>query len=554
MAAEPSQKCRERDAQRRPAAGPERRALYGPEEPGQHGRYVAEAMTQPPHHKAGGLEGDGHQRGAAHGQAQGARQKPRPQPRREQPAQCKPSQAVIESPSSPQTLQQTQDHDLRVKHAPLRIGERGHPSVDVRVPKWHLTPSPTLGHLSISRVEHHALIGQVWSRSGAGRLRQDRAPRQVARRLMQGQLDLPRIPHRRPHLSDGKSQQQERGPACGPGLTGDGGRGVHRRNIIGGGRLQRRCCRSETPIATFMTTSHTSPGPPVAGIPSKDPHTLSIVLPVYDEEAVLGRSIERLLDTLREWKSELLVVDDGSRDGSADVARRWAERDARVRLVQLKRNQGKGAAVRAGLKAARGEWMLITDADLSTDPACANDLLNALGHGADLVFGSRRAQGAQLLQRQPRLREGLGRGFTALTNSLLGLGLGDLTCGFKALNRPTAEALLSCTHVDGWAFDVEWAVCARAQGLRLEEVPVRWAHQRDSKVRVGHAVLTSLLDLAQIWRRRRTGHYGALAPGTGPLRDRSDPSAGEPRMNGPAGPPQGFPLPRESGRVTIPTS
>lgn len=303
-----------------------------------------------------------------------------------------------------------------------------------------------------------------------------------------------------------------------------------------------------------MTASHPSPGTPVAGVPSTAPPTLSVVLPVYNEEAVLGRSIERLLDTLREWKSELLVVDDGSRDGSADVACRWAESDARVRLVQLKRNQGKGAAVRAGLAAARGEWMLITDADLSTDPACADDLLNALEHGADMVFGSRRAMGAQLLQRQPRLREGLGRGFTALTNSLFGLGLGDLTCGFKALGRPAAEVLLNSTHVDGWAFDVEWAVCARAQGFRLEEVPVRWAHQRDSKVRVGHAVLASLLDLARIWRRSRSGCYGAPGPGTGSLRDRCDPSADARRMNGSACPSPGFPLPHESSRVTIPTS
>lgn len=303
-----------------------------------------------------------------------------------------------------------------------------------------------------------------------------------------------------------------------------------------------------------MTASHPSPGPPVAGVPSKGPPTLSVVLPAYNEEAVLGRSIERLLDTLREWNLELLVVDDGSGDGSANVARRWAKRDARVRLVQLKQNRGKGAAVRAGLAAARGEFMLITDADLSADPACARDLLDALEDGADLAFGSRRAKGAQLLHRQPRLREELGRGFTALTNGLFGLGLGDLTCGFKALGRPTAEALLKCTHVDGWAFDVEWAVCARTQGLRLAEVPVRWAHKRDSKVRVGHAILTSLADLVQIWRRRRSGHYGALDSGTGPLRDRREPPADEPRMKGSACPPDGFPLPHETARVTIPTS
>ena len=302
-----------------------------------------------------------------------------------------------------------------------------------------------------------------------------------------------------------------------------------------------------------MTASNPSPAPPTAEVPSQGPPQLSIVLPVYNEEAVLARSIERLLTTLRGWRLELLVVDDGSRDASAEITRRWSQRDSRVQLVQLSRNKGKGAAVRAGLAAARGEWMLITDADLSADPACACGLLDALKSGADLVFGSRRAQGARLLNRQPRLREDLGRGFTALTNGLFGLGLGDLTCGFKALGRPTAEAFVKCTRVDGWAFDVEWAVCAQAQGLRLVEVPVRWAHQQDSKVHVVHAVLTSLVDLVRIWRRRHGDRYGAGGPRTGPLRDPYDPPAGEPRMKGSACPSNEFPLPRESDRVTIPT-
>jgi len=302
-----------------------------------------------------------------------------------------------------------------------------------------------------------------------------------------------------------------------------------------------------------MTASHLTPSPSAAGVPSEAPPKLSVVLPVYDEEAVLSPSIERLLSTLRGWRLELLVVDDGSRDGSAEIARRWSKRDSRVRLVQLDQNMGKGAAVRTGLAAARGEWMLITDADLSADPACACDLLDALESGADLAFGSRRAKGAQLLNRQPRLREELGRGFTAMTNGLFGLGLGDLTCGFKALGRPAAEAFLRCTHVNGWAFDVEWAVCARAHGLRLAEIPVRWAHQQDSKVRVGHAVLTSLVDLVRIWCRRRSGHYGTLGRRTGPLRDRSDPSTHEPRMKGSVCPSERPPLPEGSSRVTIPT-
>jgi len=280
---------------------------------------------------------------------------------------------------------------------------------------------------------------------------------------------------------------------------------------------------------------------------------MSLVLPVYDEEAVLDASIPQLLRTLGAWDLELLVVDDGSRDSSAAIVRRWAQRDGRVHLLQLIGNRGKGAAVRAGLARARGDSILVTDADLSADPACAWKLVKALETGADVVFGSRRTQGARLEQRQPRLREELGRGFTALTNRMFGLGLTDLTCGFKALNQAAARALVSCTRVEGWAFDVEWAVCARAQGFRLEEVPVRWSHQPDSKVRVARAVFSSLLELKQIWRAARRGQYSDREWRTGSLRDHHSVHTEDPRRNERARSLEEFPLPPENGGVTIPS-
>lgn len=239
---------------------------------------------------------------------------------------------------------------------------------------------------------------------------------------------------------------------------------------------------------------------------------LSVVLPVYNEALVLERTFEELLPFLDRLDGvggdfEVVCVDDGSRDGSAEILARAAARDARVRVRTLPANRGKGAAVRAGVLDTRGEIVLFMDADLSTPLEEAHGFLGAIASGYDVAIGNRRAPGSEIRRHQPWLRETLGRGFTVLTRSLLAPGVDDFTCGFKAFRSEAAHSIFRRSTLDGWAFDAELVVIAMEQGRKLAQLPVAWRHEDDTKVRLGTAVAGSLRDLFVIWLRRMRGKY-----------------------------------------------
>ena len=242
------------------------------------------------------------------------------------------------------------------------------------------------------------------------------------------------------------------------------------------------------------------------------PPGLSVVLPVYNEALVLERTFGELLPFLDRLEGvagdfEVVCVDDGSRDGSPAILERAAAADARVRVTTLPANRGKGAAVRAGVLAARGAKVLFMDADLSTPLAETRPFLTALASGYDVAIGNRRAPGSEIRRRQPWLRQTLGKGFTVLARTLLASGVDDFTCGFKAFRAEAAREIFRRSTLDGWAFDAEVLVIARAQGKKLAQLPVTWRHEDDTKVRLGAAVLGSLRDLCVIWLRRVRGKY-----------------------------------------------
>jgi dolichyl-phosphate beta-glucosyltransferase len=242
---------------------------------------------------------------------------------------------------------------------------------------------------------------------------------------------------------------------------------------------------------------------------SESPPELSVVVPVFDEELVLERSLGELTAFLTAFGRpfEVVCVDDGSRDASPRVLRDARARDPRIVVLTQEHNRGKGAAVRAGMLAARGELAVFMDADLSTPLEELRALVAALESGADVAIGNRRAAGAVITRRQPKLREWLGRGFTLVTRVLLVPGIEDFTCGFKGFRRAAARAVFERSTLDGWAFDAELLAIARAHGLRVAQVPVRWRHEDDSKVRLVRAVLGSSRDLARILARRLSGAY-----------------------------------------------
>ena len=234
---------------------------------------------------------------------------------------------------------------------------------------------------------------------------------------------------------------------------------------------------------------------------------VSFVLPLYNEAAQIPGLLERVRTCAREHELdfEIIAVDDGSRD--ATLAALQADGGANLNVQALPENRGKGAAVRCGVLASRADRIVVMDADLSTDLEALPRLLAALEDGADVCLGSRHAAGAQLLERQPLVRESLGRGFLALSRRVFAPEVQDFTCGFKGFRGAAGRAIFARARIDGWAYDVETVVIARRLGLKIDHVAVRWRHDSGSKVRLLPAVAGSLRDLARIARNARAGHY-----------------------------------------------
>ena len=236
---------------------------------------------------------------------------------------------------------------------------------------------------------------------------------------------------------------------------------------------------------------------------------LSVVLPIYDEEAVLEKTFAQLVPALRDLvpSYEIVCVDDGSRDRSAELLKELAERYEHVRLFFLPENRGKGAAVRRGMLEAEGERQLFMDADLSTPLSEIGRFLGALDSGHQVVIGNRHAPGSQITRHQPLIREVLGKCFTLMTRLMLAPGVNDFTCGFKAFEREAAREIFRRSTQNGWAFDAELVLIAHLKGFKLAQLPVEWHHEEGTKVRLASAVLGSLRELFAIkWRHLRGGY------------------------------------------------
>ena len=247
--------------------------------------------------------------------------------------------------------------------------------------------------------------------------------------------------------------------------------------------------------------------------PAPTPLELSVVIPAYNEEERIGATLNRAAAWLEAHhpRHEVLVVDDGSTDGTVALVRSLAAQSRQpgrrvrglptVRLLGDGRNRGKGHAVRAGMLAARGERRLFMDADLSTPIEELDKLWAALDEGFDVAIGSRGLPDSDLLRRQSPLRERMGKTFNLLVRGLILPGFSDTQCGFKLFTGAAAEDLFGRATVDRFAFDVEILSMA-AERYRVLEVPVRWENSLQSKVSPGRDALQMLLDVVRLRRRR----------------------------------------------------
>jgi dolichyl-phosphate beta-glucosyltransferase len=237
---------------------------------------------------------------------------------------------------------------------------------------------------------------------------------------------------------------------------------------------------------------------------------LSIVIPAYNEGTRLSPTLDRVLDFVRQqnWDAEVIVVDDGSRDDTADLVRHYSERNGIVRLVQNPGNHGKGYSVRNGVLNAQGSIVLFTDADLSSPIEEAPKLLQAIQAGADVAIGSRWLRSELQTQRQSVARQIMGRGFNVLLRVLLRLDFKDTQCGFKAFRRSAAKTLFPLQKIEGWGFDPEILFLACKMGLKVAEVPVVWAHDEGTRIHPLADGSKMVLEMMRIRWYSATGKYG----------------------------------------------
>jgi dolichyl-phosphate beta-glucosyltransferase len=232
---------------------------------------------------------------------------------------------------------------------------------------------------------------------------------------------------------------------------------------------------------------------------------LSVVIPAFNEEDRIASTLETIavfMDALRD-DYEILVVDDGSRDATVRVVEGAAERWRQIQLLRLPENRGKGAAVRAGVLASRGDEVLFSDADLSTPIGELAKLRAALAQGHDIAIGSRALAESDVQVRQHPLREAMGRTFNRFVKLLVMDGIRDTQCGFKLFRGDVARELFAASQVDGFAFDVEILLLARPR-YKVAEVPVVWRHVEQSKVSPGRDAARMLWDLFKLKLRRRS--------------------------------------------------
>jgi glycosyltransferase involved in cell wall biosynthesis len=242
--------------------------------------------------------------------------------------------------------------------------------------------------------------------------------------------------------------------------------------------------------------------------------TYSIVIPAYNESARIRATLDRVLAFVNErhWDAEILVVNDGSHDDTAQLIENYAARDPILRVIQNPGNRGKGYSVRNGMLHASGKILLFSDADLSSPIEESDKLLDAIEKGADVAFGSRWLRSELQTQRQSLHRQLFGRVFNLALRIVLGLPYRDTQCGFKAFTRSAADAIFPLQRIERWGFDPEILFLARKFGMKVEEVPVQWAHSEGTRINPLRDGTRMFVEMLRIRWYSLTGKYDTAPP------------------------------------------
>jgi dolichyl-phosphate beta-glucosyltransferase len=236
---------------------------------------------------------------------------------------------------------------------------------------------------------------------------------------------------------------------------------------------------------------------------------ISVVIPAYNESARIGKALDEVLSCVHErnWRAEVVVVNDGSTDRTAAIVQEFAKLHPEVRLLNNPGNRGKGFSVRQGVLHAVGDMVMFTDADLSAPMEEAEPLFEALRQGADIAIGSRWLERKRQTFKQPLYRQFFGRCFNAITRLVMGLPFADTQCGFKAFHRPVAQTIFQLQRIERWGFDPELLFIALKRGYTIREVPVTWGHDARSRLSYLKDGLKMLEEIAYIRWEAFAGAY-----------------------------------------------
>lgn len=236
---------------------------------------------------------------------------------------------------------------------------------------------------------------------------------------------------------------------------------------------------------------------------------LSIVIPAYNEQARIGATLDRVMECVkaRGWAAEVIVVNDGSRDRTAEIVSAASSHYPNLRLVENDGNRGKGYSVRNGILQSCGEIVMFTDADLSAPMEEAERLFAAIADGADVAIGSRWLDRSRQTMQQPIYRRFFGRCFNQLTRMVMNLPLADTQCGFKAFRRDAARTIFMRQRIERWGFDPEILYIALRLKMHVKEVAVTWGHDDRSRISYLKDGLKMIEDLLRVRLYSFAGYY-----------------------------------------------